>query len=280
MKNNLEAGSAPRTATWASDNPFNTTLSSQTLHEHGRHALWIQLCAVKAVAPWALPRIRKNTSDGGWSTFWQPQIWHKMWTTTSNNRKKNTAFSCFQIPIKRLTHVFIWQLEEYTIFYLLLDARGNWTWRVIRLFCAVKSDNKQTFTYFEQQFGTLGFTRIPCFVCIWRCDVTVCEQLWAWNSSTIGNRMLFLRVEGDPLALWYTNASLNQHYVCLRPIHAREVHDIVPQSKDRSFFTSLLGKVSAVHDHKFLKFPQQLCMRHDLGKTSGRLTACLLQSSA
>lgn len=54
-----------------------------------------------------------------------PQIWHKMWTTTSNNGKKNTAFSCFQIPIKWLTHVFIWQLEEYTIIYLLLDARGE-----------------------------------------------------------------------------------------------------------------------------------------------------------
>lgn len=156
----------------------------------------------------------------------------------------------------------------------------NWTWRIIRLFCAVKSDNKQTFNYFEQQFGTLGFARIPCFVCIWRCDVTVCEQLWAWNSSTIGNRMLFLRVEGDPLALWYTNTSLNQHYACLRPIHAWEVHNIMPQSKDRPFFTSLLGKVSAVHNHKFLNFLQQLCMRHDLGKTSGRLTACLLQSSA
>lgn len=84
-----------------------------------------------------------------------PQVWHKMWTTTSNNGKKNTAFSCFQIPIKRLTHVFIWQLEEYTIIYFLLDAREELAMKDYQALLCSKSDNKETFNILNSSLALL-----------------------------------------------------------------------------------------------------------------------------
>lgn len=49
----------------------------------------------------------------------------------------------------------------------------------IRLFCAIKFYNKHIFNFLTAVWHSLFYMNPVLRFCIWRCDVTVCEELLA-----------------------------------------------------------------------------------------------------
>lgn len=141
--------------------------------------------------------------------------YRQQWKPT---KEKKTAFSFLKIPIKRFTHCFYLVIRRTYKYLFITSCWGEIIhWGTGSLICAIKIYNEHVI--YREQFSVFRFTWIPMiYFRIWRCDATAFESLVLVQTSIIGKKTFFFRINGHSLALWYTHANCNLHFICLKHI--------------------------------------------------------------